>query len=142
MIRLLSQSAKHSDLMSDTSELFMGVQWKRDVLKLWNDPANFLQIDWQESDVSRLFTNAAGLTAFAAFFNDKWFYGRWMASVRRSNMCNTWLELYPNYVECYLWCVLFTKRRIIFQSDNMGVVYSWQNLASSNQHILRENYRR
>lgn len=83
-----------------------------------------------------LFTDAAVSIGFAAFFKGKWFHGLWPASVGQANMCITRLELFSIYVACFVWWLAFSRKKIKFHSDNMGVFWSWQNLGSTYEHIL------
>lgn len=47
------------------------------------------------------------------------------------------MEFLPIAISCFLWCKDFYRKRIIFHSDNNGVVQAWEKLGSSSESILK-----
>lgn len=86
-----------------------------------------------------LFTDASGALGFGAFFNGHWcneaWYDSWLTAGLNRNM--VLLALFPVVVAVHLWGELFRNKRILLNTDNMGVMFSINCLTSNCEVVVK-----
>ncbi|KAM4748862.1 uncharacterized protein WCC33_006262 [Rhinophrynus dorsalis] len=100
------------------------------------------QTCWQsaalDSPVLELFTDAAGSFGFGAYFRGHWcvseWPSEWSGSVLIRNL--TFLELFPIVVAVEVWGELFRNSRVVFWTDNIGVVHVVNRSTSASPPVL------
>ena len=118
---------------------FDDLRWWREFLPKWNGTAPFLSVDWMDPQSHHLYTDACK-AGFAGYFDGEWFQQKWPDCVSTDFPINL-MEIVPILAACRLWKEKFRGRRILFHSDNLGVVQAWHKQGSSNPailHIMRE----
>ncbi|KAM4808264.1 adhesion G-protein coupled receptor V1 [Rhinophrynus dorsalis] len=85
-----------------------------------------------------LYTDAAGSVGFGAIFGSDWCSGLWPEVWVKVGLTRNilFLELFPIVVAVSLWGERMRDCRIVFHSDNMGVVQSVNNLSASSPPVL------
>lgn len=96
--------------------------WWRYLLDRWNGRSFFLHQEWIPAPHMQLYTDAAGSAGYGAFYDGRWFTGRWTAEQR--DCCITYKELFPIALACSSWGFEWSSRRVEFFSDNQAVVAS------------------
>ncbi|MEE4247451.1 MAG: reverse transcriptase domain-containing protein [Kangiellaceae bacterium] len=76
---------------------------------------------FSDSDVLKLYSDAAGSRGFAAVFGSHWFSGGWPASWPTVHI--TLQELFPITLILEIWGPLLVGKRVFFHSDNLAVVH-------------------
>lgn len=97
---------------------------------------------WQEDFVSadslNLFTDAAGSVGYGAYFNGLWsaevWPDRWFQLNLHRNILL--LELFPVLVAIEVWGEFLRNKRILFHSDNKGVVFYLNCLSANSLPVI------
>ena len=71
-----------------------------------------------------MFTDAASTIGYGGYFQVKWFYSKWPVNLPdvTNNFSMAFLELYPIVVAALLWGPLWSRKKILFWSDNEATV--------------------
>lgn len=117
-------------------DFFQDVLWWQEFLPKWNGTSSFLSPSWLYPSAIHLYTDASSTVSCAGFFNGEWFIIKWTDLMLSFTPSIEWMEFLPILVSCSLWCEQFFRERIIFHSDNLGVVQAWEKLGSSSKTIL------
>ncbi|XP_041428581.1 uncharacterized protein LOC121396972 [Xenopus laevis] len=99
----------------------------------------YWQDDFLGSSVLHLFTDAASSAGFGAIFNSHWCSDSWPISWHEQNLTKNLvlLEFFPILVVLEIWGAHLANKRIIWHTDNLGVVYVLNNLTSNSPPVLR-----
>ena len=65
-------------------------------------------------------SDAAGSVGFGAYSQGQWFYGPW--STFQADQSIAYKELFPVVIAAHLWGSLWSRKHILFRSDNQAVV--------------------
>lgn len=117
----------------------------RDDLAVWRrflDSFNGRLI-FPESEVTstelRLYTDAAGSHGFGAYLDGGWCAAAWPAEWTglglTRNLC--FLEMFPIVVALFIWGDVLSNKRVIFVTDNMGVVQAINKQSASSVDVVR-----
>ncbi|MEW8548004.1 MAG: hypothetical protein AB2693_31250, partial [Candidatus Thiodiazotropha sp.] len=90
----------------------------------WNGISFFYDVNVTLAADMQLYTDSSG-TAFAGFYEGKWFAERWPATMPKlgsKDMSIAYLELVPIVVAALLWSHSWVGKRILFHVDNAAVV--------------------
>ncbi|MES9994401.1 MAG: reverse transcriptase domain-containing protein [Candidatus Thiodiazotropha sp.] len=90
----------------------------------WNGISFFYDVNVTLAADMQLYTDSSG-TAFAGFYEGKWFAERWPAAMPKlgsKDMSIAYLELVPIVVSALLWSHSWVGKRILFHVDNAAVV--------------------
>ena len=92
---------------------------------------------WLENSDIQMFTDASGSIGFGGYFQGAWFQGRWPQHVSDLSPSITWREFFPIVVAVSVWGRLLAGKRVIFRSDNKGVVSIINKQSSHCPRIMR-----
>ena len=92
---------------------------------------------WLENSDIQLYTDASGSIGFGGYFQGAWFQGHWPASILAQSPSITWLEFFPIVVAVSIWGSKLAGKRVIFRSDNKGVVSILNKQSSPCSDIMR-----
>lgn len=96
------------------------------------------QEDFVSSDLLQLYTDAAGSIGFGVYFNGRWsaesWPDRWFQLNFHKNILL--LELFPVLVAIEIWGELLRNKRILFHSDNKGVVFCLNCLSAKSLPVI------
>lgn len=100
---------------------------------------SFFQGDLVFSTEINLFTDAAGSYGFAAIFRTHWCSGKWPPFwVSNKAIKNVvLLELFPVVVALEIWGDQFANKRIIFNTDNKGVLFALYCLSPKSLLVIK-----
>ncbi len=95
------------------------------LLSNWNGISMFLENDAQTAESLHLETDASGL-GYGGIYKTHYFMGTWPPELTLSNpgMSIAFQELYPIVVAAKLWGPEWSRKRIMFYSDNKATVQS------------------
>ena len=65
--------------------------------------------------------DAVGSLGFGAFYNNQWFSGAWVPSLADQSIA--YKELFPVVVASHVWRSQWSRRHVLFRSDNEAVVH-------------------
>lgn len=109
--------------------------------KGFNGVSVFLNKEWESSQDLCLYTDSAGGPGmgFGAFFNGKWCFGVWPVKWHDQGLTRsiTLLEFFPILVAIVVWGELLTNKKILFRSDNTGVVSIINSLTSKSDLVMK-----
>ena len=117
-------------------------------LRMWleffqnfNGVSVFLNRTWDTSQCIELFTDSAGGIGlgFGAYLDAKWISGVWPDEWHATGVTKiiSLLEFFPIYVAISVWGNLLANKKIIFRSDNVGVVEILNSLSSKSDLIMQ-----
>ena len=119
-------------------------QESREDLRMWN---RFLgscngstiipEQVWLENSDIELFTDASGSLGFGGYLKGAWFQGQWPQHVSDLSPSITWMEFFPIVVAVSVWGRVLAGKRVIFRSDNKGVVSIMNKQSSHCPKIMR-----
>ena len=107
------------DNITLNNDFVKDIQWWHHFLDDWNGKSFFMHPKWIPSTTLNLFTDSSGAIGYGAYFDKKWFQGRWSAD--QINRSIQWKELFPIVLAAATWGHLWTKTRITFMCDNEAV---------------------
>ena len=119
-----------------TKSMQLDIQWWLTFLPKWNGTASFLQPNWDHPEVMQLYTDASRTHGFGAFYNGRWFNGRWPTWIQRVKAPIEYLEMIPILLVLLVWGREFRCRKVRFHCDNEGATFAWENYRSSNPVVL------
>ena len=96
-----------------------------DFLDSWNGVSFFIDSTVSNMDI-QLYTDAASTKGFGGYLAGRWFYGAWPDDLinylpEKKTLSIAFLELYPIVMAAVLWGSEWTKKRIVFHTDNKAV---------------------
>jgi hypothetical protein len=109
------------------------------LLEHWNGVSLFLDDGPTDAGNLGLFTDASGL-GFGGFFQGQWFYRAWTSATEVPDITGTSIafkELYPIVVAATLWGHRWSRRRLVFYSDNMSTVHILNKKRSHCPRIMK-----
>ncbi|GAV06389.1 hypothetical protein RvY_16396 [Ramazzottius varieornatus] len=117
-----------------TSLTFLGIQL--------DSVAQTLSLPQSKTDeimalsVLQLYTDASATLGMGGYFNGQWFQSRWPTWVIEKAPCIEYLEMLPILIALLVWGKSFHRKRLVFHCDNLGAVFAWEKLGSSNSAVL------
>lgn len=95
-------------------------------LKDWNGVSIFLEPTVTDAFDLELFTDSSGTLGFGAYWQGKWFQGRWPENIRVDtdpSISMAFLELFPICICALLFGPLWCTKRILVHCDNQATVH-------------------
>ena len=94
-------------------------------LDSWNGVSFFIDSTVSNIDI-QLYTDAASTKGFGGYLAGRWFVGVWPEELiehlpEKKRLSMAFLELYPIVMAAVLWGSRWSKKRIIFHTDNKAV---------------------
>ena len=120
MIDLLCCFRKKDHPIRLNREFQLDLQWWHQFLSSWNGVGFWLYPGMTATTDLEVTSDAAGSIGFGAYFYGQWFYGPWAPSQAQQSIA--YKELFPVVIPAHLWGHLWTKRHVLFRSDNEAVV--------------------
>ena len=97
------------------------LMWKEFLAKCNWSAINKEQV-WQDNADIQLFTDASGSQGLGGYFQGSWFEGVWPNHVSELSPSITWMEFFPIVAAVSVWGKEFAGKKVVFRSDNQGVV--------------------
>ena len=121
MLDLLCCFRTHDHPIRLSSEFRLDLQWWRDFLMSWHGVSLWLFPGMSAPTDVEVTLDAAGSLGFGAFYNNKWFSGAWVPS--QADQSIAYKELFPVVVASHIWGLQWSRRHVLFRSDNEAVVH-------------------
>ncbi len=109
------------------------------LLREWNGVSMFLENDAKLASGLQIETDASGI-GYAGIFRSHYFQGHWPPELCISpgnGISIAFQELYPIVVAARLWGSQWTRKRIIFLSDNQAAVHAINKGRSPSPAIMK-----
>lgn len=90
-------------------------------LEGWNGVSFFINDDITNAADISLFTDAT-LTSFGGIYVNQWFQGDFPWELSNEQTSMAFYELYPIVIACVLWGHNWSRKRILFNCDNLATV--------------------
>ena len=135
-INISSGVRQNSRKIRLTSDFKADVEWWMRFLPEWNGTCSFLQSEETSASSMHLFTDAAGSTGCGAVFGSQWFYFPWPEWMKAAQPPIAFYELLPVYLACDLWGINWQRKRLLFHSDNLAVVFAWSKKSSQHHGMM------
>ncbi len=105
----------------------------------WNGISFFLMNKHTFAADFELYTDASSMHGFGAYFQGKWFAGKWPEgiSIHDTESSMAFLELYPIVAAAVLWSHNWTSQKIIFNCNNQATVAIINKGRSKSPLIMR-----
>ena len=110
------------------------MRWWLALLPSWSGTSTVIDPTWQLPPHFQLYTDAAGEAGFGAFWNGKWFNGKWGPESRQRSI--NWKELFVILLAAATWGHCWRGRSILFHCDNSAVVDIWNKGSTRQPHIM------
>ena len=120
MIDLLCCFRKKDHPIRLNRDFQLDLQWWHQFLSSWNGVGFWLFPGMTATTNLKVTSDAAGSIGFGAYFYGQWFYGPYAPSQAQQSIA--YKELFPVVIAAHLWGHLWTKRHVLFRSDNEAVV--------------------
>ena len=112
------------------------LMWKEFLAKC-NGSAIIPEQVWQDNADIQLFTDASGSQGFGGYFQGSWFRGGWPNHVSELSPSITWMEFFPIVAAVSVWGKELAGKKVVFRSDNRGVVAIINKQTSPCPDIMR-----
>ncbi|XP_070550755.1 uncharacterized protein [Ptychodera flava] len=113
--------------------------WHR-FLSSWNGVSMFLDFHATRASAIQLFTDASGI-GFGGYFQGQWFNARcWPPHLKldaNRELSIAFQELYPIVIAALLWGQSWTRKRLVFNCDNMATVHIVNKGRSKSPSIMK-----
>ena len=120
-------------------EFHLDLQWWQLFLSSWNGVGFWLYPGMMASSDLEVTSDAAGSLGYGAYFRGHWFYGPWAPTQAQQSIA--YKELFPVVVAAHLWGSQWSKKHVLFRSDNEAVVAILSTRTSKVpvlMHLLRD----
>ena len=104
-----------------SSEFRLDLQWWHDFLISCHGVSFWLFPGMSAPTDVEVTSDAAGSLGFGAFYNNEWFSGAWVPS--QADQSIAYKELFPVVVASHIWGSQWSRRHVLFRSDNESVVH-------------------
>ncbi len=112
------------------------VMWQR-FLHSCNGAAIFQDQVWEDNSEFQLFTDASGSQGCGGYFQGAWFQAKWPEHIVAASPSIAWMEFFPIVVAVSIWGSDLAGKKVIFRSDNEGVVSIINKQSSPCTKIMR-----
>jgi len=113
--------------------------WKM-FIENFNGTSFILDDIWVSNFDLQLYTDSAGGVGkgCGCYFNGMWSFLQWPVDWYFKGILKdiTFLEIVPIALSIFLWCKVFSKKRIAFHIDNMGVVSAINSKSSKSTRVM------
>ena len=135
MIDTTTLVSQPDDVIHLTDHFKKDLMWWHRFIAHWNGKSFFMFPNWIPSTALNLFTDSSGTLGYGAYFDKKWFQGRWSKEQERNSI--QWKKLYPIVVAAATWGHLWGRRRITFMCDNEAITHAIATGTSKSPSIMR-----
>ena len=115
------------------------LQWWQHFLSSWHGVGLWLYPGLSPTADLEVVSDAAGSIGFGAYLQGQWFYGSWSCSQAQQSIA--YKELFPIVIAAHLWGPGWSRKHILFRSDNQSVVALLTSRTSkvpALMHLLRD----
>ena len=115
------------------------LQWWQHFLSSWHGVGLWLYPGLSPTADLEVVSDAAGSIGFGAYLQGQWFYGSWSCSQAQQSIA--YKELFPIVIAAHLWGPGWSRKHILFRSDNQLVVALLTSRTSkvpALMHLLRD----
>ena len=112
----------------------LDIEWWLTFLPSWNGTSYILETEWSTSTSMSLYTDAASLVGFGAYWCDRWIQARW--SALEENMNIVWKELFAITTAVNTWGHHWARKKVLFHCDNQAVVDIWKTGTTKSADIM------
>ena len=120
MINLLCCFRRGDHPIRLNQEFQLDLQWWHECLDSWHGVRFWLYPGMDSATDLEVTSDAAGSVGFGAYFRGMWFYGGWATPQVKQSIA--YKELFPVVIAAHLWGSQWTRRHVLFRSDNAAVV--------------------
>ena len=104
-----------------SSEFRLDLQWWHDFLTSWHGVSLWLFPRMSAPTDVEVTSDAAGSLGSGTYYNNEWFSGAWVPS--QADQSIAYKELFPVVVASHVWGSQWSRRHVLFRSDNEAVVH-------------------
>ena len=127
LLKLIRGKNNNHDIVFFNDDCRRDMKMWLSFLQNWNGVSFFIHSVVTNDDIE-LYTDASSTKGFGGYFAGKWFQDSWPEELSMSvnndkSLSMALLELYPIVMAAILWGKQWTKKRIIFNCDNLSCVY-------------------
>lgn len=116
------------------SELKLDLHWWHQFLTTWNGVRFWLFPGWSPIPDVEVTSDAAVAVGFRAYFECKWFNGIWDPSQGHESIANK--EFLPIAIAAHVWSYKWSRKHVLFHSDNEAVLYILNSRTSEIPSII------
>ena len=121
MIDLLRCFRRRDHPIRLNSEFQLDLQWWHQFLSSWNGVYFWLFPGMSATPDLEVTSDASGSLGFGAYFRNEWFTGSWAPSQAAQSIA--YKELFPIVIAARVWGSSWSRRHVLFRSDNDSVVH-------------------
>ena len=104
-----------------SSEFRLDLKWWHDFLTSWHGVSLWLFPGMSAPTDVEVTSVAAGFLGFGTYYNNERFSGAWVPS--QADQSIPYKELFPVVVASHVWSSQWSRRQVLFRSDNSAVVH-------------------
>lgn len=115
------------------------LEWWHSLIANWNGRSLFLLPKWEQAPDTTVTSDASGSVGFGAVSSHEFFACKWPKNLDSLNIAIK--EMIPIVIAAKIWGHSWERKRIVFRSDNMAVVFCLRNSSCRDRHLcflLRE----
>ena len=120
MIDLLCCFQRRDHPIRLNHEFKLDLQWWQQFLSSWHGVGFWFFPGMTAASDLEVTSDAAGSVGFGAYSQGQWFFGPWAPSQVHQSIA--YKELFPVVIAANLWGSLWSKKHVLFRSDNEAVV--------------------
>ena len=135
MIDLLCCFRKDDHPIRLNREFHLDLQWWRQFISSWNGVSFSLFPGLSPETNLEVTSDAAGSAGYGAYFQLEWFNGLWFPHQQHESIA--YKELFPVVIAAHLWGPQWSKKHILFRSDNEAVVFILTSRSSKTPSLMR-----
>ena len=135
MIDLLRCFRRRDHPIRLNSEFQLDLQWWHQFLSSWNGVYFWLFPGMSATPDLEVTLDASGSLGFGAYFRNKWFTGSWAPSQAAQSIA--YKELFPIVIAARVWGSSWSRRHVLFRSDNDSVVHILNSRTSKIPSLMR-----
>ena len=120
MIDLLRCFRRRDHPVRLNREFRLDLEWWHQFLSEWHGVTFWLFPGMALDPDFEVTADAAGAIGYGAYFGNQWFNGSWFNCQRPLSIA--YKELFPIVIAAHVWGIAWSKKHILFRSDNEAVV--------------------
>lgn len=135
MINLLCCFRQRDHPIRLNCEFRRDLDWWYKYLSEWHGVSFWLYPGLPVVGDIEVISDASGAIGYGAYINHQWFNGRWFAS--QASQSIAYKELFPIVLAAHVWGMHWSRKQIMFRSDNEAVVAMLKSKTSRVPDIMR-----
>ena len=116
-------------------EFHLDLQWWVHLLDQWHGVSFWLFPGLAPAADIEVASDAAGSFGFGAYFQGFWFSGQWAPPQLSQSIA--YKELFPVVVAAHVWGSQWSRKHVLFRSDNEAVVHMLNSRTSKTPSLMR-----